>query len=205
MGYNSQITRKRILECAKQEFMERGYQNASMRQIARAADVTTGAMYNHFSNKSVLFDALVQAPGEDMLKRFREIHAGVEKVLPDLSRVQMRETAYDGTDWMLNYIYEDLDAFRLIFCRSEGTRWASYLESLIAIEEQAYCVYCDSLGKGGRRIEDMFLHINATSGFRYLVEIVAHNLPYEQAAAVMDSAKRFGMAGWQELLGFSGE
>jgi len=36
-----------------------------------------------------------------------------------------------------------------------------------------------------------------------LVEVVSHKLPYEQAAAVMDSAKRFGMAGWQELLGVS--
>lgn len=183
--------------------MERGYQNANMRRIAEAAEVTTGAMYNHFANKAVLFDALVQIPAEEMLHRFRSIHLDVEKALPALTSAQMREAAYAGTDWMLDYIYENLETFRLIFCRSEGTRWSSYLEELIAIEEQAYRIYCDSLGKSKQRIEDIFLHINAASGFQYLVEVVSHDLPYEQAVAVMDSAKRFGMAGWQEIVGLA--
>ncbi len=200
MSVNSQMTRTRILECAKQEFMECGYQSANIRRIAQAADVTTGAMYNHFSNKAVLFDALVQAPAEEMLDRFREIHMQVKATLPKLTFVHMKETAYSGTDWMLEYVYAHFEAFRLIFCRSEGTRWASYLEELIAVEEHAYRIYCDAFGKSGRQIEDMFLHINATSGFQYLVECVSHDLPYEQAVAVLDSAKRFSMAGWEELL-----
>ncbi|MEY8354620.1 TetR/AcrR family transcriptional regulator [Lachnospiraceae bacterium 54-53] len=202
MSLNSQLTRKRILECAQKEFLEYGYQNANMRRIAESAEVTTGAMYNHFANKAVLFDALVQVPAEDMLHRFRVLHLDVKKALPDLTSTHMQETAYAGTDWMLCYIYENITEFRLIFCRSEGTRWSSYLEELIAIEEQAYRIYCDSLGTGGRRIEDMFLHINAASGFQYLVEVVSHDMPYEQAVSVMDSAKRFGMAGWKEILGF---
>ncbi len=201
MSLNSQLTRKRILECARKEFMEHGFQNANMRRIAESAEVTTGAMYNHFANKAVLFDALVQSPAEEMLNRFKGIHLEVKNDLPDLTSTHMREAAYEGTDWMLDYIYDNLEAFRLIFCRSEGTRWSTYLEALIAIEEQSYRIYCDSLSKSGKRIEDIFLHINAASGFQYLVEIVSHNLPYEQAVAVMDCAKRFSMAGWQEILG----
>ncbi|WP_312942827.1 TetR/AcrR family transcriptional regulator [Oscillibacter sp.] len=196
MSVNSQITRTRIMECASKEFMEYGYQSANMRRIAQAANVTTGAMYNHFSNKAVLFDALVQAPAEEMLDRFRGIHAQFKADLPKLTFVHMKETAYLGTDWMLEYIYAHFEAFRLIFCRSEGTRWVSYLEELIAVEERAYC---DAFGKRGRRVEDMFLHIIAASGFQYLVECVSHDLSYEKAVAVLDSAKRFSMAGWQEL------
>lgn len=176
-----------------------------MRRIADAAQVTTGALYNHFANKAVLFDALVQAPAEEMLGRFAEIHEDIRHHLPAMTWAQLRQSAHAGTDWMLDYVYEHFDVFRLIFCRSEGTRWAAYPEELIAIEERAYRAYCDSLGKDGRRIEDVFLHINADSGFRYLIEVVAHDLPYEQAAAVMDSAKRFGMGGWQALLGRAGE
>lgn len=205
MSLNSQLTRERILECAKREFLENGYQNANMRRIAQAADVTTGAMYNHFANKAVLFDALVQTPAEEMLSRFRQIHADVQEALPSLTCAHMKETAYSGTDWMLAYVYAHPEAFRLIFCLSEGTRWVSYLEELIAVEEQAYRIYCDFPGKTGRRIDNIFLHINATSGFQYLVECVSHNLAYEQAVAVMDSAKQFAMAGWQALLGYPSE
>lgn len=198
MSQNSQMTRSRILDCARKEFMEHGYQNANMRRIASVADVTTGAMYNHFANKSVLFDALVEAPAEEMLLRFQEIHKEVQSVL---KYEHMELTANSGTDWMIGYIYANFDVFKLIFCCSEGTKWAKYLEKLIEIEEQAYHIYCNKMGKNGNNIEPIFLHIHATSGFQYLVELVSHDIPYEQAVAVMNNAKRFSMAGWQELLG----
>jgi AcrR family transcriptional regulator len=201
MSYASGLTRERILECARQEFMEHGYQNASMRHIAQTAKVTTGAMYNHFANKAVLFDALVQAPAEEMLTQFQEIHKQAGENLFTLPDESLEETAQTGTDWMLRYIYQHMDAFRLIFCRSEGTRWSTYLERLIEIEERAYRGYCDALGKRGKRIEDMFLHVTAATGFQYLVEFVSHDLPYEQAAGVMDSVKRYSMAGWHKILG----
>lgn len=201
MSYSSNLTRERILDCACQEFMEHGYQNANMRRIARMAKATTGALYNHFANKAVLFDALVQVPAEEMLAQFQEIHRRAGENLLALPNEGVEEEARTGTDWMLRYIYQHMDAFRLIFCRSEGTRWSTYLEQLIEIEEQAYRIYCDALGKNGKRVEDMFLHVTAATGFQYLVEFVSHDLPYEQAVAVMDSVKRYSMAGWHEILG----
>lgn len=201
MSYGSSLTRQCVLDCAKQEFMEHGFQKTNMRDIAKKANVTTGAMYNHFANKAVLFDALVQEPAEDMLSQFQEIHQrtmyGVEPTTAD----DVEKKALDNTDWMLDFIYAHLDAFRLIFCRSEGTRWSSYLEKLIEVEEKAYRFYADTLCTSGNTIDDFFLHMNAAVGFQYLVEIVSHNLPYERAVSVMDNVKRTGMAGWKALLG----
>ena len=77
MSYGSQMTRARILDCARQEFTKYGYQNANMRRIAGMAQATTGALYNHFANKEVLFDALVQDPAEEMLALFRDVHRSV--------------------------------------------------------------------------------------------------------------------------------
>lgn len=102
---------------------------------------------------------------------------------------------------MLAYIYGHMDAFRLIFCHSEGTRWSTYLERLIEIEEQAYRVYCDALCREGAQVDAFFLHIAAATGFQYLVEIVSHNLPYEQATAVMESVQLYNMGGWHKILG----
>lgn len=201
MGYNSKLTRKRILECAQQEFMKQGYQNANMRHIAQMAEVTTGAMYNHFPNKALLFDALVQQPAEEMLDQFQQIHQQAEAESAKEHSGSVMTYAQTGTDWILSYIYDHLGAFQLIFCRSEGTRWAMYLERLIEIEEKAYRGYCDTLGKHGKRVEDLFLHLTAAAGFQYLVELVAHDLPYEQAVAVMDSVKQYSMAGWSKILG----
>ena len=45
----------RILEAARYIFAENGYEKTTMLQIAKAADVATGTIYEYFENKEVLF------------------------------------------------------------------------------------------------------------------------------------------------------
>jgi TetR/AcrR family acrAB operon transcriptional repressor len=47
-------TRAALVELAAQLFATRGYLQTSIRDIARAADLTTGAIYGHFRNKADL-------------------------------------------------------------------------------------------------------------------------------------------------------
>ena len=201
MSYSSQLTRERVLKYAKKEFMKVGFEKASMRRIAQAAKVTTGALYNHFANKAVLFDALVEEPAECMLAEFKGFHRQAAQEVSVNPKNALDVEGRKGADWMLRYIYDHKDAFRLIFCHSGGTRWALYLEQLIEIEEKAYRGYFDTLSQGKGKIDDMFLHITAATGFQYLVEIVYHDLPYEQAQELMESVKRYSVGGWNEILG----
>ncbi|MCW5296927.1 TetR family transcriptional regulator [Herbaspirillum lusitanum] len=53
-------TRSRILDAAEQVFYERGVSHTSLADVAKAADVTRGAIYWHFKNKSDLFDAMCE-------------------------------------------------------------------------------------------------------------------------------------------------
>lgn len=39
----------KVLECAKEEFLSRGFLDASLRSIAQAADTSTGSIYTRFS------------------------------------------------------------------------------------------------------------------------------------------------------------
>jgi len=65
-------TRSNILSAAERLFYEKGVSNATLDDVAKAAGVTRGAIYWHFSNKTDLFLELynsVQMPQEDMLAR----------------------------------------------------------------------------------------------------------------------------------------
>ena len=44
-------TQEKIINVATQEFLNSGYLGASLRKIAKAAHVTTGAMYGYYKNK----------------------------------------------------------------------------------------------------------------------------------------------------------
>lgn len=56
-----QQTRERLLEAALQLFAQHGYHGASMRQIAEAAEMAVGGIYNHFRSKEEILTAVILA------------------------------------------------------------------------------------------------------------------------------------------------
>ena len=64
-------TRGLVLQSAQREFLDKGYEKASLRSIAQNAGVTTGALYVRFPNKSALFAALVEPLSAHLLGLFR--------------------------------------------------------------------------------------------------------------------------------------
>ena len=71
MNESSGGTREQILLAAKAEFLEKGFQHASLRNIVKTAGVTTGAMYGYYDSKEGLFDALVRECYEHVMGEFR--------------------------------------------------------------------------------------------------------------------------------------
>ena len=56
----------RLLSAAKDEFLKKGFEKASLTDICKAAGVTTGALYKRYSGKEDLFSALVSDTVQDM-------------------------------------------------------------------------------------------------------------------------------------------
>ncbi|MCR5272574.1 MAG: TetR family transcriptional regulator [Lachnospiraceae bacterium] len=197
MSYSSDQTRQRILESAKREFSQQGYRKANLRKIADDAKVTTGALYNHFKNKDVLFDELVKEAAEGLLCKYKEMHSISEGACKDNKMYQKSE---EGTDWVTDYIYDHFEEFRLIFCCSEGHEYSHFLDELAEIEEEAYRNMLSLSGKGAS-VGDFFVHVICSSGLRDIYEVVSHNLSRAEAKEFMQQVKRFRFAGWKEILG----
>ena len=54
-----ETTRQVIEDAAVELFMEQGYHATSMRQIAERAGLALGGIYNHFTSKDELFEAII--------------------------------------------------------------------------------------------------------------------------------------------------
>src|SRR6266516_4018199 len=68
--------RAQLLEAARQVFLERGYQDATITEIVQVADIAMGTFYLHFRDKEELLVALAQ----DTLQVLREqVHAAIEQ------------------------------------------------------------------------------------------------------------------------------
>ena len=53
------ITEENLIRCGREEFLEKGYAGANLRDICRRARVTTGAFYFSFENKEALLGAIL--------------------------------------------------------------------------------------------------------------------------------------------------
>ena len=72
----SDTTTGEILEAARGLFATDGYQATSLDDIAKAAKVTKGAIYHHFSGKEALFRAVFEREERRLAERSGEAYAG---------------------------------------------------------------------------------------------------------------------------------
>ncbi len=66
-----QSIRDLILQGAAQAFLQKGYQKASMDEIARAAGVARRSLYHHFSSKQEILEAVCIEQAKYFLKRVK--------------------------------------------------------------------------------------------------------------------------------------
>jgi TetR/AcrR family transcriptional regulator of autoinduction and epiphytic fitness len=60
MKKRSMQKRATILDASTRVFLEKGYSESGMTEIAAQAEVSTATLYNHFAGKEELFDAVVE-------------------------------------------------------------------------------------------------------------------------------------------------
>jgi AcrR family transcriptional regulator len=68
----SKDRQRRILDAALSVFSRRGYREASVDEIAEAAETSKGGVYFHFPGKQVLFRALLDLSSKRLLDRVEE-------------------------------------------------------------------------------------------------------------------------------------
>ena len=61
---------EKIIACAKEEFLQKGYSDASLRTIAEKAGTTTGSIYSRFKDKEGLFSAIVEPAADHLVQMF---------------------------------------------------------------------------------------------------------------------------------------
>ncbi len=120
VGASGEETRRRIIGATMRCVAQVGCQRATIREIARMADVTSASLYNYFPNKAELLKATIADRAETALPRLRKAAGGsghavdrIEAVLDECGAL-MRE-------------YPDLAAFE----------WAIRAEHLVRVGGEA--------------------------------------------------------------------
>lgn len=79
----SRETRARILAAAEKEFAEKGYDGATLADIAQRADCSVGAVYFRFKDKSALFLAIAESFVEQTRAEFAGLMRAADRLDAD--------------------------------------------------------------------------------------------------------------------------
>lgn len=197
-------TSKKIIAAAQSEFMKQGFESASMRSIASQVGMTVGALYRHFPNKEELFAALVEPAISELMALYEQFRDKEYEMLKTASLEQLWKESDSETKWLMRFIYDHLDAFKLLICRSQGTRYENFEHELALLEERSTLAYFDKMKEYGLEVTELprqEFHILVTANVSSVFEAVKHGLSDKEAMHYADTLDAFFSAGWKKILG----
>lgn len=199
MPRDKTATHERLIPIVKQEFLEYGYEKASVNHIAELAGMSAAGLYRHYQSKEDMFASLVD-------KTLDEFHTFC-RTWQEYSITGNQ--AYDpfGSAWiseLLHFVYAHYDAFKLLICCSTGSKYEDFEERLIRLEEESSKEFAAELAKSGGNplpVTNDQWHLVATLYIRAITEVVRHDMPREKANEHISFVQDFFYPGMKKLFG----
>lgn len=205
MSSEELTTLENIHAAGKKEFLEKGFKSASLRNIVKMAGVTTGAFYGYYASKEELFDALAGGPYTVFMDKYKGAQEIFTKLPPAEQHDNMGVISGDCIEWMVEYIYENFDSFKLILCCAQGTKYEDIIHEMVEIEVGSTHDFVEVLREVGQNVPDInpwLEHMLISGMFTAFFEMVMHDMPKEKAKDYVRDLRMFYMAGWQKIMGF---
>lgn len=193
---------ERILECAKKEFLEKGYTDASLRTIAANAGTSTQSIYVRFRDKEGLFSAIVEPAADAFMVQFCQVQETFHEFDPETQRKEVGEYSAGEMLKMVDYMYDNLDAFRLLLDASYGTRFQNFVDQLVAIEEDYTWKWMEVTGSASELNAAMpreLYHMVVTAYFEGIFEVIRHEMSRENAKKYISMLGRYHHAGFAAI------
>ena len=172
------------MKSGKEEFLNKGFEKASIRNICRNAQITTGAFYTRYKNKDELFLDIVSGTldkiksmmySEEEMPAFSQNQDGTMEIGWILTAQASRE--------IMNFIYDNYDDMRLLLCYSSGSVCEDFLHLFIDKSTEVVFDYFNNLTDVPFELvtNKEELHLLYTSFWNAMFEPVVHQFSREQA------------------------
>ena len=144
--------------------------------------------------------------GEAPLEVLEQFKAAQAAHFDLVSEEKTKDSLKLSTEYLrifVEYMYAHFDAFKLILCRAEGTRYANFLEELVELEVECSEEYYALLRKRGKlsgKMTKQLHHMITSAYFTAVCETIVHDMPKEEAMRYIEELAKFFNSGWKGLL-----
>jgi len=152
---SQELTKEMIVQQARALFIEKGFQDVSMRSIAKQVGCTHGALYYHFKNKVELFDAIVKVDFSRLNDLLEDTAQGAEEDLVKLNNVFLRFIEF-GLNNQSQYEFMFVARYAEVDSLSQEAAYVSY---------QKFAESVQTLSKKRLALKDVWSAFLALHGF----------------------------------------
>ena len=192
----------RVMSAGRDEFLEYGFEKASMRRVGERCGFTAAGLYRHCRDKEDLFDQLV-APAVERINAWMDGH--LSKYLTavrDEGNLQWQDS---WIDMMREVVYPNVEDYHLLLTCSSGTKYESFLHDLTQTAQEQTLLYLPILRQKGLAVRDIStreLHLLFSAYVTALFEPVIHRYSLDESMQCLETVETFFLPGWKVLFGF---
>ena len=194
---------EKLVECAKAEFLEKGFDGASLRTVAKNAETSTSSIYIRFGDKDGLLLYIVKPVTDEFLSIYKAVQQEFSQLPSDVQSETVNDYSTSGMFRLIDYIYDNYDIFRILLDSSCDKFFRVFEHELIDIELDYTLKFMDAVGcrsiEEGKVTPD-FLHIITSSFFNGFFEPVRHGMSREEAYRYLDMLSKYHRAGFGTFL-----
>ena len=191
--------RELLIKAAKEEFLEKGYNKASLRNICSKAGVTTGALYFFFENKEDLYEEIV-GRGKNELTKLIQLHIAEDKdAMQSVTDVNdLFDDHSDIADMFIDCIYRNYDSFLLILSGSKEGEYEKTVDEYVKLVESSSIELMNAMP--GMDPDPFMSHWIAHTIVDSLIHVILHEKDVKKAKARMGMILNFIVRGWATLM-----
>ena len=193
---------EKLMECAKEEFLANGYENASLRIIAEKAGSSKGAIYIRYPDKESLYRSLVQPAADGFCELLQTVLSGFTTMPGNEQTQQMLRYSNDGFPKVVDYLYDYFDEFKLLLTSGENSVYQEFIHRVVELDTECTVKYIEASEndaiKSGRLTPELN-HLLSSAFYTGMFEVIIHDMPKEQALEHIHRMRRFYTAGWQTI------
>lgn len=193
----------KVNEAIKAEFLEKGFEGASIRSIGARAGMTSAGLYRHYKDKEDMFNAMVEPLIAD-IRKWTEHHISKKH---ELSSGKVKGDDLFGesfVDLVRDVILPKKDEFRLLFACSAGTKYENFIHDYVEENQKAFVKALVHLKKNGypvKVIEEEELHMLLSAYLTACFEPILHDYDAEKTDQYLNTLQDFFMPGWMKIMG----
>ena len=205
MPRDKSVSHGKVNQAIKDEFLEKGYEAASIRSIGARAGMTSAGLYRHYEDKAAMFDAIV-SPLVHEIRDWTARH--IRQKYEMAVRNRKGEGLFGETvmDLIKTVILPRKEEFRLLLNGSKGTKYESFVHDFVKENQKEYMRALQFFREKGYAVRDVSegeIHMLLSAYLTACFEPIVHEDDDEKILRYLDTLEDFFMPGWLKIMGMN--